>query len=309
MKRKLFLPVLGALLLSALFLKAQVLSDDYQKVLDSGNKRIVVKEINDKQRIDVEVYEVLDDDELLPYEKIFEGHYRDGISSEQRKYLMSIDIPSPIKKRKFEDARKCRLPHHDAAFGVGFAGFADEGDKENVPFRYSSSPEISLTVYRKAVALSRNNQLGLVTGLGIRWVRYHLKGNQYFEEVEDETKLIPGDDSWDMKKSKLGITTLNVPLLLEWKTRNRNLFLSAGAVCSFKTASSSRIYYKDARGKKQSEKVDQGMTLRPVTVDMLVQAGTRDIGIYARYSPVSIFEKSKGPELYPLTVGVMFYFD
>jgi len=307
MKHKLFFSAMVAIFVSNL-INAQIINNDSTKVIDSGNKRIIIMEAENKQRIDVEVYELSDDNELELYEKIFEGHYRDGKSREERKYLWSVDIPSPLHKEKFNNRRKYSLPHHDLSFGIGYAGFADKGDKDAIPFRYNSSPEISINSYRKALSLSRDNQLGLVTGIGIRWVRYHLKGNNYFKEVNGYTDVEPAPEGWNMKKSKLGITTLNVPLLLEWKTRNRAMFLSVGAVCSFKTASSSRIYYNDERGKKHSEKVDQGMTLRPITVDFLAQAGTSGLGVYARYSPISIFENKKGPELYPLTLGAMFYF-
>jgi hypothetical protein len=104
--------------------------------------------------------------------------------------------------------------------------------------------------------------------------------------------------------------SINVPLLLEWQQKGyRSLFISAGVECSFKTASSSRIWYTDERGKKQKDKVDTDMTLRPVTMDILVQAGIDRYGLFARYSPISIFEKNKGPELYPLTFGAMLYFN
>jgi len=308
MKSKLFLSVLVAFLIGNL-IEANDFSDDSTKVFDSGNKRIIVIENTEKQRVDVEVYELQEDNEYEPYEKIFEGHYRDGKSSEQRKYLMSIDIPSPMAKIKFEGPHRYKLPHHTGSFSLGFAGFADKGDVNDIPFRTGSSPEIAYTIYHKALSLSCNNQWGLVSGLGIRWVRYHLKGNHYFEEENDYTHLFTASEDLKFKKSKLGITTLNVPLLLEWKTRNRGLYLSAGAVCSFRTASSSRIYYIDEKGRRQKEKVDKGMTLRPVTCDVLVQGGVRNIGIYARYSPVSLFEKNKGPELYPLTMGFMVYFN
>ena len=308
MKRKLFLTALIALILCNI-IKANDFSDDSTKVFDSGNKRIIVTENTEKQRVDVEVYELQEDDEYESYEKIFEGHYRNGNVNERRKYLMSIDIPSPITKKKFDSQRRYRLPHHQGSFSMGFAGFADKGDADDIPLRTGSSPEIGLMMYHKALSLSRNNKWGLVTGLGIRWVRYHLKGNHFFEEENDYTQLITASEDLKFKKSKLGITTLNVPLLLEWKTRNNGLYLSAGAVCSFKTASSSRINYVDERGRKQKEKVDAGMTLRPVTFDVLVQGGIHDIGIFTRYSPVSIFEKNKGLELYPLTIGFMFYFN
>jgi hypothetical protein len=138
-------------------------------------------------------------------------------------------------------------------------------------------------------------------------VRYHLIGNHYFQEKDDYTHLMTAPDEWILKKSKLGITTLNVPLLIEMKTRNNACYLSAGVEGSFKTASSSRIAYTNEKGRKQAEKVDQGMTLRPVTCNIVVQAGTRNLGVYARYSPVTLFEKNKGPELYPLSIGLMLY--
>ena len=311
MKSKLFLSALVALFMCNL-IAAQASVEDSAKVFDSGNKRIVVTEIKEKRQVDVEVYERMEDNVYEPYEKIFEGHYRDGKSHEQRKYLMSIDIPSPLPKRKINNQPNYTPPHY-AGFGIGFAGFQEKGDLDDIPFRAGSSPEITLNFYQKAIPVTRNYKWSIVTGMGMRWTRYHLKGNHYFQEIDDVTQIVTAPDDWRIKKSRLGITTINVPLLLEWKTRNSALFLSAGGVCSFKTASSSRIWYVDSNrhgiNRHFKEKMDSGMTLRPLTFDVLVQVGTRDFGLYARYSPVSIFEKNKGPELYPLTVGVMFYFN
>ncbi len=314
MKRKLLLSAMVALFLCSI-LKAYNSEDDSTKVFDSGNKRIIVIENAEKQRLDVEVYERQDDDELLPYEKIFEGHYRDGQSREQRKYLMSIDIPSPLIHAKQDNGSWTvhlnlnNTRTHYRGLGFGFAGFADQGDLDQIPFKAGSSPEINWNFFSKSAYQSRNKHWNIVTGLGMRWVRYHLKGNNYFQENNGITEIITAGNDWRIKKSRIGITTLNVPLLLEWKTRNNGFFLSAGGVCSFKTASSSKIWYVDERNKNRKEKMDRGMTLRPVTFDVLMQAGRRDFGLYARYSPVSIFEQNKGPELYPLTFGVMLYFD
>ena len=302
MKRKIFFSAF-ALFLTCIMIKATVLSDDTTMIFDSGNKRIIVTENFNRQRVEVDVYELQDGSEIDAYEKVFTGYYRDGKVREQRNSLVSIDIPSPIPRRGHR-----RINPHYAGFGMGFAGFADKGDFGEIPFRASSSPEIYFNIFDKAIPLSRQYKWALVTGFGIRWTRYHLKGNHYFKENDDYTQIISDPGNWDIKKSRLGITTLNVPLLLEWQSHNNNLFFSAGAVCSFNTASSSRIKYKDTSGKNHKEKVDSGMTLRPVTMDILVQAGSHNFGVFSRYSPVSIFEQNKGPELYPLTFGAMLYF-
>ena len=240
--------------------------------------------------------------------KIFEGHYRDGKSSEQRKYIASVasvEIPNPRWKGR-------RFNSHWAGLGLGFSGFAERGDYDNISFRSSKSSEFSLNFFEKTIPISYHYRWAVVSGLGMRWTRYHVKGNYHFEEIDDYTGLVEAPDGIRYKNSKLGITTLNVPLLIEWQNHRGNLFLSAGIVGSIKTWSYSRIEFFDDNDtrhkKKHKEKVDQGMTLRPVTMDFLAQAGTRGIGVYARYSPISIFENNKGPELYPLSFGLMLHF-
>ena len=104
------------------------------------------------------------------------------------------------------------------------------------------------------------------------------------------TDLAP--ESVTLKASKLNITSLTIPLLLEWqpKKRSSEFFLSAGVVGVIKTCSSSKIVYNDASGKKHKEKMDSGMNIRPVTMDFLFQAGWDWIGLYAKYSPIDLFD-------------------
>jgi hypothetical protein len=288
-------------------IKANVLDEDSTTIINSGNKRIIVTDNVNKQRLEVEVYELQDGEEIDSYEKVFEGHYIDGKVYERKKSLVSIDIPSPLARRSYKNSYTHIDPHY-AGIGIGFARFADKGDIDNIPFRTGNSLEIDFNILEEAFPISRHYKWAVVTGFGVRWTCYQLKGNHYFKEIDDYTQVLTAPDDWNIQKSRLGITTLNVPLLLEWQSHRSKLFFSAGAVCSFKVASSSRINYKDERDKKCKEKVDSGMTLRPVTMDILVQAGLRDVGFFTRYSPISIFEKNKGPELYPLTFGAMLHF-
>ena len=302
MKRKI---LLSACVLFAFYSTITAASEDSTKIFETGNKRILVKENEEKQRMEVQVYEFHNQQDSTFYEQIFEGHYRDGKSSEQRKYITSVNIPNPRwNKRRFNS--------HWSGLGLGFAGFAERGDYDDFSFRSSKSSEFSFNMFEKTFPLSNRYRWAAVTGFGMRWTRYHVKGNYHFEEIDDYTELVKAPEGIKYKNSKLGITTINIPLLIEWQNYNGNLFFSAGIVGSVKTWSYSRIEFYDDNDtkhkKKHKEKVDQGMTLRPLTMDFLAQAGTRGIGVYARYSPISIFEKNKGPELYPLSFGMMLHF-
>ena len=74
-----------------------------------------------------------------------------------------------------------------------------------------------------------------------------------------------------------------------------------------KTCSSSKIVYNDASGKKHKEKMDSGMNIRPVTMDFLFQAGWDWIGLYAKYSPIDLFENGKGPKVHPVSIGLQLH--
>lgn len=282
-------------------LSANTVYNDTTKIFNSDNKRIVVTENDLKDRIDVQVYELNNNHDSVFYEKIFEGHYRDGKSNEKRKYLATINIPKPGWSRHDFDP-------HWAGFGIGFTDFSNGGDSDDIPLHSSKSLEYNLNVFEKSIPISRQYRWAFVTGAGMRWTRYRIKGNRHFEEINDYTYLVEASGSRNYKKSKLGITSITIPLLLEWQNPKSNLFLSAGAVGVIKTWSSSKIEYTEGEsGKKHKEKVDGGMTLRPVTMDLLLQAGIKHWGAYLKYSPISLFEHRKGPELYPVSIGIMWY--
>lgn len=272
-------------------------------VIEAGGRRIEIKERAD--RLKVKVYELNDEGDSVPAEMVFEGHYRDGKSYEQRRHVQSLRIPVPTWDKDFNP--------HWAGFGMGFANLADGSlhvnDVGGLSLRSGNSLEYNLNVLEKAFPFSRYHW-AVVTGAGMRWSRYRLDGNAYLKETDGVTSLHPMAEGLTLKASKLNITSLTIPLLLEWQKRRRRhtqFFVSAGVVGVIKTCSSSKIVYRDAAGKKRKEKVDGGMNLRPVSMDFLVQAGLSWIGVYAKYAPITLFEDGKGPKVHPVSIGLQLH--
>jgi len=263
-------------------------------------KRIEI--VDGEDRMKVRVYEITESGREIDDEMVFEGHYKDGKTYEKRKHN-AITIPLPKWKNKNFDG-------HWAGFGMGFANFADAdlhiNDIDGVSLRSGKSLEYNLNFMEKSFPFSRYNW-GVVTGMGMRWSRYRVDGNQYFKEVDGITALIPAAGGIHLSSSKLNITSLTIPVLLEWQNRKRwdsDFFVSFGVVGVIKTISSSKIVYRDESGKKRKEKVDGGMNLRPVTMDLLFQAGYDWIGMYLKYSPIESFEGGKGPKVHPVSIGL-----
>lgn len=295
------------LLIVALYIPLGLWATDIEPVLTDttiviDGKRIEVREVEDRMK--VRVYEIMEEDGEVDDELVFEGHYKDGKSYERRK--RSISIPLPPWNKDFDG--------HWDGFGMGFANFADGSfhfnDIDGVSLRSGKSLEYNLNFLEKSFPFSRRSNFAIVTGMGMRWSRYRLDENKHFKEVEGITILHPAPEGIHYTASKLNITSLTIPVLIEWQSRNshyNDFFISGGIVGVIKTVSSSRVAYKDEAGKKRADKVDGGMNIRPVTMDFLFQAGYGWIGVYAKYSPMGLFEKDKGPKVHPVSIGLQLH--
>lgn len=283
------LPVMG-------LLAAEVEPMPADTIITLEKKRIEVKDNGDRMK--VRVYELDENGEAVDDEMVFEGHYRDGQSYERRKHIKTLNIPVPTWDRNFSA--------HWAGFGMGFNSF----DGDDVSLRKGKSLEYNLNFMEFSFPFSRYNW-ALVTGAGLRWNRYRIDENAHFQEVDGITQLVPAPEGVVYKKSKLNMTSLTIPVLLEWQTPKKRhkprFFVSGGVVGVIKTTSSSKVVYDDERGKTRKQKMDGGMNLRPVTMDLLFQAGVGCIGAYFKYSPIEMFESKKGPALHPVSFGLQLH--
>lgn len=299
--KKVLLMVMALFSLTQLAAGITSMAGDTTILLDG--KRVEIKETAD--RLKVKVYEVTAEGDSIESEKIFEGIYKNGKSYESRRHMKSITIPVPSWNKDYDP--------HWAGFGMGFANFSDASfnfnDVDGVALNSGKSLDYNLNLFETAYPFSSYGW-AVVTGAGMRWTRYSLDNNEYFMEKDGITSLFPAPEGITYKSSKLSTTHITIPLLVEWQNprRKTQLFFSAGLVGSIKTWSSSKVVYRDSNGDKHKQKLDSGMNIRPFTIDVLVQGGINCIGVYARYSPMTMFEKGKGPELHPVSIGLQFHF-
>ena len=147
--------------------------------------------------------------------------------------------------------------------------------------------------------------------MGIQFNAIHWQNNKAIETEDYHTVVtttLPGDD---YRRSRLHYTYLTFPFLIEtnWDLGHRShLFVNFGAVAKIKTASSSSVWRNNDNGKKQKIKIPGELNLRPVTMDLLLQAGFNDYGFFASYSPFNLFRNGKGPAANQATIGLQLYF-
>ena len=112
-------------------------------------------------------------------------------------------------------------------------------------------------------------------------------------------------ESGNIVKSKLNMTYLTAPLLLEVQipAGKKRIHLSAGVIGGVKIASNTKIKY-EISGQKSKEKSKGDFNLSPLRYGATVRLGYRAVNVFANYYFMPLFGENGGPELYPFSIGL-----
>ena len=241
-------------------------------------------------------------------------------------------INDSIRSKKKRKKRR----NHWAGVDLGINGFLNSNkgfDLSNDPSLATTNPkEVTQFMelnYRKSWTFSINfmeyflkikgHNFGLVTGLGTEWNNYELQHNikltsQGGSNVYPVVDAFNQDYTWgdidtvnNYSKNRFKTWFINAPLLLELNTgdrKNRSFHISAGAIFGFNLQTKIKYKYKDVNGSEKKEKDKQSFNTNPFRVSLTTRVGVGRFNVFATYSLTPLFENSRGPELYPFTVGI-----
>lgn len=155
----------------------------------------------------------------------------------------------------------------------------------------------------------RKGNIGIVTGMGLSWYNFRFDKDITIIDDEDTDMVMPKylDQDWHIKKSKLTISYLTVPILLEWQPKigHRRIYISGGVIGGLKLRAHTKIKYKlDGTHKKKNH---DDFNTRPYKVDATFRIGMGDMSIFGTYGLVELFKNGKGPELTPYSIGLAFH--
>lgn len=150
---------------------------------------------------------------------------------------------------------------------------------------------------------------GLVTGMGISFNDYAFNLPVTVVKEQGFRMIVPNDYSvqnLSVKKSKLHVNYLTVPLLLEVKTPLRmggsRLSLSAGAIGSLFIGAHTKTKFNDGN----KIKAESNFYINQWKYELTGRIHFGDFTVFANYSMTPLFETGHGPEIHPLTVGISF---
>lgn len=205
-----------------------------------------------------------------------------------------------------------RFRGHWAGVEWGFNWFLD--DKGSLQLRDEYEPyrlkmfrsfNVNLNFLQYSVPFG-SNQFGMLTGVGISFHDLHFSGSATLKTAErgvvmDSTFCVDGN--W-VTRSSLAMSYLTVPLLFEYQTHGRHYtraFVAAGVIGGVRLWSHARVTYNG--GQKYKRKDD--FYLSDVRYAVTLRAGIGYVRGYVNFYPQGLFERGRGPKIYPLEVGLI----
>lgn len=156
---------------------------------------------------------------------------------------------------------------------------------------------------------NKRKTFAVVTGLGISFNDYAFDLPITIEKEDGYGMIVPRtilNENGSLQKSKLHVNYLTAPLLLEIKTPlrmgNSRLYIAGGVVGGIYLGSHTK--YKFDKG--DNEKSDSNYHINQWKYDITGRIGFGDFCVFANYSMTSLFKNGKGPEVYPLMIGISF---
>ncbi len=236
----------------------------------------------------------------------------EGKEGTEIKVMEMDDFP-----RTRHNARKKRFRPHFAGLEIGLNNYVTSDFALTLPpedaymdLNTGKSWNWNVNIIDYGFGLG-TDKVGIVSGLGFQFINYNFDGQNSIRKdpVSGAIGEYVPDYAGNITKSKMNITYLTVPLLLEFQipAPRKRIYISGGVVGGLKLWSNTKIKYT-VSGEKSKEKAKGDYNLSPLRWGFTARVGYRALGFYANYYMTPLFKKDLGPELYPFDIGLAFAF-
>jgi hypothetical protein len=205
--------------------------------------------------------------------------------------------------------------NHWAGFSMGVNGYVGSNGSTLMPkptnyldLDYSRSFNFQFNLFERHLNIVRNN-FKLVTGFGFDYHSYAFSRKTNLNPNTDSLGnfgSVDTSNTFSYKKNKFRNTYIQVPLLLEFNTSNnpnKSFHMAFGVIGEYLILSRTKQKLEQNNFDFTKERKDS-YNLSPFAAKAHVNIGYRGFTAFGEYSLTPMFQKGKGPELYPFTVGV-----
>jgi hypothetical protein len=152
------------------------------------------------------------------------------------------------------------------------------------------------------------SNFGFSIGLGL--TVHNIYGNFITKKSGDTTDLVKIPDTVSFKRSKMTIVYLDIPLEFTLKTKSK-VVVAIGAKIGYNIGSHTKyvgdgqIEIKDYTTDKVKVKSQGIKNLQQFSVTPTIRIGYKWISLQGQYMVTTLFQKDHGPDMYPISAGIV----
>ena len=261
-------------------------------VVEIGDEVFSVKEMGDETRIKFGKKELL----------IVED--KDGVVV----YKNSVPVGDHFSWNKRDPDR---FQSHLGGFEMGFNGFLTDFwetslDTDDNYFDLNTAKSYNWNIIFPAVNLGVTKHFGLAAAVGLNFNRYRFDGNNtILKDGDGVIQPFYPEEGIVYTKSKLYTAYATLPVILEWQipvSGHHTINLGAGVIGAMKLGSKTKVVYHDDGKEKHKNKDD--FSLNVLRWGSTARVGYDSFQIYGTCYFTEMFEKGKGPQLFPYEIGI-----
>jgi len=235
------------------------------------------------------------------------------IITDEDSKVVTEDIRGEEKEERHEHRQVHRMDGTWGGFEIGLTNFVNRENRMTLPvggefmdLKVANSMDFNFNFAEKSLGIVKN-YVGIVTGLGIEYTNYRFVND--FSLTKTENGIVAEPVTMALDKNRLGVWHLNLPLMVEFQIpvygENTRIKLAAGVIGGLRIGSR-QVHKFTENGEKQKIKIKDDFYLRDFNYSFTARIGYGDVALFANYYPQTLFENCKGPEIFPITIGLHF---
>lgn len=237
---------------------------------------------------------------------------QDADGSNVRVSINNTDVKADSVRHAKKTAKRQKLTGSDIAFDLGLNTFVNSktyapgGTEQPYDLRTWGSRYAAIR-WNFWARTGRKSPLYLHLGPELAFNNYMLEGNRRFSLVDDRTDVVK-DDVRNLEKSKLAVTTLNLPVGFTLKFRDpetsKEIFrIGAGGFVGTRVGAHTKLKYEQD-GRTHKDKDRGSYNLEEFQYGVTGKIGIRSLDLFVKYNMNDVFRANRGPQAQTLSFGV-----
>lgn len=203
---------------------------------------------------------------------------------------------------------------HWRGFNFGFVNYAHLPEaRKDQELDWGASFAMQFKLLRYDISLSKRNNFGLTTGLGLEYQRLRFNNNnvsllksngnlEIIRPLDEYTKI------QEIRRGSLKNLYLSIPLLLEVQfpqklSRGKRMYIAGGLMGGVRMHTKTKIVYDSENGHKHKKKNSGNFNMVPFKADAIVRIGYRRVNLWGSYTLTDMFKDKNFSDLHLYTIG------